>query len=247
MVLGEAGWEDLREEELRAALGEPNFYERIRRIVHLYARKIEILGGRDPRPDVILCCIPQSVIDVCATRTTRGGDVERRRIPAHERAAQIAAAMGQEFLFTQMDPRLGIEGEGGTHENLRRGLKAEAMRFGIPTQLIWPATLSLIDTPSARGSGVQDKATRAWNLMTALYHKAGGSPWRLAQVDPGTCFVGISFYKELGTSAARMRTSLAQAFTAAGDGYVLRGNPSRGTSVYNARTPRTSISDSRRG
>lgn len=223
LVLGDALWEDIRDDELKTALGETNFFERIKRVVALYAAKLEVLAGRgDARPDLIICCIPQNVIDFCAVRMTRGGRLERRKVTPAERAAQAAAALGQEFLFSSMDPRLGIEGESGVHENLRRGIKAEAMRFGIPTQLVWPRTLALTDSTGPART-VQDRATRAWNLMTALYHKAGGSPWRLAQIEPGTCFVGVSFYKELGVGNGQLRTSLAQAFTTAGDGYVLRG------------------------
>jgi hypothetical protein len=36
--------------------------------------------------------------------------------------------------------------------------------------------------------------------------------------------VGVSFYREIGTENTRLRTSMAQAFTSSGDGYVLRGN-----------------------
>lgn len=38
-----------------------------------------------------------------------------------------------------------------------------------------------------------------------------------------TCYVGVSFYREVLEENPRLRTSMAQAFTAAGDGYVLRG------------------------
>jgi len=124
-----------------------------------------------------------------------------------------------------MDPTLGIEEEEPGHQNLRRGLKAEAMQYGIPTQLVWPRTLQLRETSNGNSaSQVQDVATRAWNFMTGLYHKAGGSPWRLADVEPNVCFVGISFYREVSENNPRLRTSMAQAFTSSGDGYVLRGN-----------------------
>jgi hypothetical protein len=109
------------------------------------------------------------------------------------------------------------------HQNLRRGLKAEAMQFGLPTQLVWPRTLRVAGTPASGPQRVQDLSTRAWNFCTALYHKVGGAPWRLAELEAGVCFVGISFYKELFEENPRIRSSMAQAFTATGDGYVLRG------------------------
>jgi hypothetical protein len=176
---------------------------------------------------VILCCLPQEVVDHCTVRETRFGEKKRLKVSKAERTTQRIAESGQLSLLPEMDPTLGIEDEEWGHQNLRRGLKAEAMQFGVPTQLLWPRTLQLADSAAMQHDGrrLQDVATRAWNFTTALYHKAGGSPWRLAETEPGVCFVGISFYKELSESNPRMRTSMAQAFTAAGDGYVLRGNP----------------------
>jgi hypothetical protein len=92
-----------------------------------------------------------------------------------------------------MAPTLGIEDQERGHQNLRRVIKAEAMEFGIPTQLVWP-------------------------------HTFGAAPWRLDEVEPGTCYVGVSFYRDNGEKSPTLRTTMAQAFTAAGDGYVLRGS-----------------------
>lgn len=123
-----------------------------------------------------------------------------------------------------MDPTLGVEDQEAGHQNLRRGLKAEAMRFGVPTQLVWPRTLRLLETDTPGEGRVEDLATRAWNFVTALYHNAGGSPWRLAELEDNVCFVCVSFYREIGSSRPSLRTSMAQAFTSSGDGYVLRGS-----------------------
>jgi hypothetical protein len=35
---------------------------------------------------------------------------------------------------------------------------------------------------------------RAWNLAVSLYYKAGGLPWRPADLPSNVCFVGISFH-----------------------------------------------------
>ena len=210
---------------LDQVLKDPNFYERIKRVVKLYVDAVETLAGRQPVPDVIMCCIPQNVIDLCTVKTSKAGDVKRIKRGREEKKALEKKERGQLFLFKEMDPTMGIEGEEEGHENLRRGLKAEAMQYKIPTQLVWPRTLKLIDERNNSGKDrAQDVATRAWNFITGLYHKAGGSPWRLAEIDPSVCFVGISFFKEVLEKNPMMRTSMAQAFTAAGDGYVLRGN-----------------------
>lgn len=225
LVVGDTWRETIKTNEIAAAVGEVTPSLRIKRVISLYLRAIETLSQREPKAAVILCCIPQEVIDYCTERVTRGGEVKRPKVSEVERKALQHAQSGQLFLFPELDPTLGTEDEEPGHQNLRRGLKAEAMQFGIPTQIVWPKTLRLSGATSGRGEGnVQDIATRAWNFTTALYHKAGGSPWRLAEIEPDTCFIGVSFYKELLGQNLRLRTSMAQAFTSSGDGYVLRGN-----------------------
>jgi hypothetical protein len=108
------------------------------------------------------------------------------------------------------------EARDDTSRSFRRGLKAECMDV-LPTQLIWHKTL-------AGTRGVQDSATRAWNLTTALMYKAKIIPWRLADIVEGSCFVGLSFYHEDEARSPFLRTSTAQAFTDRGEGFVLRGD-----------------------
>jgi len=216
LVYGDTWSEVIKDREMKSALSEDDFYTRVKKVIQLYTKSIEILSNREPRPDVTLCCIPQDVIKTCTVQKYK------KSKPKSNSKKRQGISNGQLSIFTQL---VNDDDDWG-YQNLRRGLKAEAMQYGMPTQLVWPSTLSTTgaSTSATGGSRTQDIATRAWNFTTALYHKAGGSPWRLADLDPGTCFVGISFYKEILSDNPRMRTSMAQAFTAAGDGYVLRGN-----------------------
>lgn len=225
LYFGDTWQERIDPKDLGTALSEVSFHERIRKVIQLYVKGLEVLYERSPRPNVVLCCIPQEVIDLCTVKVTSGGVVKRRKMSAAEKSAWDAVKAGQGFLFPEMDPTLGVEDEVQGHQNLRRGLKAEAMRFEMPTQLVWPRTLKTIDEEPKTGTQAsQDRATRAWNFITALYHKAGGSPWRLADVDQDTCFIGVAFYRDLAEGNPRIRTAMAQAFMSSGDGYVLRGN-----------------------
>lgn len=238
LQFGEPWREVIKNSAIESALKETNFYERIKRVVDLYIGGIEVLAGRDPRPNVILCCIPQEVIDLCTVVTRQSGEVKRRRISNAEKKALKVVSTGQHFLFPNMDPSLSIEDEIDGHQNLRRGLKAEGMRFEIPTQLVWPRTLRLAEEEQRIGaSASQDIATRAWNFTTAIYHKAGGSPWRLAETSPNTCFIGVAFYRERDGKNPRIRTAMAQAFTSSGDGYVLRGSSFEWDESRHGRSP----------
>lgn len=74
---------------------------------------------------------------------------------------------------------------------------------------------------------LQDEATRAWNIHTALYYKAKGIPWRLPR-DPSqftSCYVGVSFYESL--ERTKLLTSVAEVFNQRGEGMVVRGGPAR--------------------
>src|SRR3990170_5221451 len=96
------------------------------------------------------------------------------------------------------DPVLGL-----VHRNLRRAFKALAMKYRIPTQLLRQRVME--------GRDKDHPSKIAWNFFTGLYFKAGGMPWGPVGLSPGTCYVGISFYRPLGSTFERMQTSLVQA------------------------------------
>lgn len=111
-------------------------------------------------------------------------------------------------------------------EDFRAQLKAEAMRYRQPLQIIRRTTWDPTYKPEdERERGTQDAATKAWNLHTALYYKAGGVPWRLPRRsdDLTACFVGVSFYRNPEDDT--LQTSVAQIFNQRGDGMIVRGGP----------------------
>lgn len=119
--------------------------------------------------------------------------------------------------------------------NLRRGLKARSMKWGIPIQIIWE------DVLSSKRVSLQDKATRAWNFATALYFKAGGIPWRGHGLEKDTCYIGITFYQAQDAGGkAIMRSGVAQAFDYLGQGIVLRGEPFEWDIDENGKSPHLS-------
>lgn len=113
-------------------------------------------------------------------------------------------------------------------DDFRALLKAAAMRYSRPIQIIRRTTWDPGYTaPGGDKRRLQDEATRAWNLHTALYYKAGGVPWRLPR-DPASldnCYVGVTFYRS--TDHQTLQTSVAQVFDQLGDGVIVRGAPAR--------------------
>src|SRR5882724_1252586 len=118
--------------------------------------------------------------------------------------------------------------------NFRRMLKAKSMKLKAPIQIVLPATYGAKVKRGVRKENplrgeekraLQDEATRAWNLFTALYYKAGGIPWRITRqsADLQNCFIGVSFYQNM--AADTLKTSIAQVFNERGEGIIVRGAP----------------------
>lgn len=64
-----------------------------------------------------------------------------------EKRAREQAASPQLRLLADSGSTVGVEDEEPVHQNLRRAIKADSMKFGIPTQLVWPRTLELAPRP----------------------------------------------------------------------------------------------------
>jgi hypothetical protein len=93
------------------------------------------------------------------------------------------------------------------------------MRFDTPTQILLEKTVDTFGTDKT----TVHPAQIAWNLFTGMYFKVEGLPWGPTGLAPGTCYIGISFFRPLGDSSS-LRTSVVQAFDENGQGLVLRGH-----------------------
>ena len=121
--------------------------------------------------------------------------------------------------------------------------KAAALELPVPCQIVRPETLGLRDPGTSRRKArpMQDEATRAWNIHTALYYKAGGIPWRLVRHSAAlsTCYVGTSFFKSI--EGDRLLTSVAQVFNERGEGLIVQGGNAR--IDRDDRTPHLTVTD----
>lgn len=194
---------ELRERDVDAiATGSPAVA--VRKAVALFVDEIEHMISKS-RPDLIVCALPMSLVPLI------GRDRARAQF-----SQQGGESTGEEYEYV----------------DFRDLLKAECMRLGVPIQLVLPMTYDPSQrAPKSRRPDqvrqLQDEATRAWNFHTALYYKAGGTPWRMPRnsADLATCYVGIAFYKSL--DGAQLFTSCAQVFNERGDGIILRGGSAR--------------------
>lgn len=128
-----------------------------------------------------------------------------------------------------------VKGIGKVHRDLRRAFKAMAMEFRIPTQILLPTTIGMANT----NRPLDHPAMIAWNLLTGAYFKTDGLPWGPLGLPPASCFVGISFFRPLGSSSA-LRASVVQAFDENGDGLILRGHDFHWDEKKHGRSPHLS-------
>jgi hypothetical protein len=146
----------------------------------------------------------------------------------------IVLALPVPLIEKLVNAKSGDESEGLEEEdesdllNFRDLLKAKTLHFDVPTQIVWPDTwddAAKIPRKVKRESNrqTQAKATRAWNLLNALFYKAGKVPWRLLpdQAEYRTSFLGIGFYRDV--DGQQLWTSTAQMFDERGRGLILRG------------------------
>lgn len=197
----------------RQALATPKDQDKIQRVVDLAVKQIDAISALEDVPDVVVVVLPPDVEDECASIGVPFGRQKVRLTPLQrlqrkldkERETTGQSILGLEFDDPDRDQSVTA------FYNIHHALKAHAMKSGRPTQLVWERTFA-----------DNNPASIAWNLLTALYYKAGNSPWRLQSLPDQTCFVGVSFFKENPTGAADMQTSLAQVF-GAGEGIVIRG------------------------
>lgn len=195
----------LRQREIDQLLRNPGSATLVQDSVHMFVDHVTTVkeGGG---PMVVICAPPKDLLDAVDARVARKADAQEQDLDE-----------GSEDADTENIPTPAF------HDLL----KAEVMRVGTPIQMIRPSTYGGRARQSAksraRSSPLQDEATRAWNIHTALYYKAGGTPWRLLRSpsELTTCFVGISFYRSL--DGDRIMTSVAQVFNERGEGVIVKG------------------------
>lgn len=210
--------ETISPKELAVALANHDFSKRVAAVAQILAGRLAVLKDKETPPEVVVCALPKEVEESCRlaqanSATPQAGRMQNRIL----RQLRQEQRKGQMTLF-DIPTTIGLEEEDPGHRNLHRAFKALAMGVGLKTQLVWHSTL-------IERKGLQDRATRAWNLGVGLYYKAGGIPWKTSGLRAGTCYVGIAFYQDRSLGETQMRTSMAQVFSEEGEGIVLRGEP----------------------
>jgi hypothetical protein len=129
------------------------------------------------------------------------------------RAIQTLKSRRAEFdvLFIYIPKRWEAGFTGGPDDDfdLHDHIKATTAANRIPVQLV----------REDKALAYPDRASVMWRIGIALYTKAGGIPWKLADTDSETAYIGISYaVRPLSSSRPRFVTCCSQVFDADGGG-----------------------------
>jgi hypothetical protein len=148
------------------------------------------------------------------------------------RAIQGIEARRAEFdvLFIYLPQKWSTGFTGGPSDdfNLHDHIKATTAVRRLPVQIVRE------DSALA----YRDRASVMWRIGLALYAKAGGVPWKLAETDPETAYIGISYAIRPKTSnRPRFVTCCSQVFDADGAGLEFVAYDAHEVEIHNDDNP----------
>jgi hypothetical protein len=171
--------------------------DRIIKAVAEYCEKLDILTEAHPRPDIVLLPLDDELLTLCKEPHSKGDKI----VYQHRDFGDPESAKAPMFDF---------------HNHIKA--QAAHPKRNFVTQLVQPETLVFSEER-------QNAALIAWNFSVGIYYKATGIPWKLADIDENTCFIGISFYREIMKGNMAMRASIAQVYMRTGESQVITGRP----------------------
>ena len=140
--------------------------------------------------------------------------VQRPHLALAQRLTQVLATLEQ--VRTEFDVvvialpdrwEAAFEGAAGEDYDLHDYLKAAAAMRGIPFQIV----------RESRALAYSCRCSVMWRQSIALYTKAGGVPWKLAETSEDVAFIGLS-YALRNSGTGRFVTCCSQVFDADGAG-----------------------------
>lgn len=233
--------------ELKQVLKIRERHQRIYAAVDLYLTPLQQARREDDISSVLwICYVPDIVYTHCRPKSDPLLDSNVTAAPSlssqqlQKRLADITAGQGGLFDDAETDFNVeAVEYKTDFHHQLKHRL----LESQIPVQLIREQTVAIISELSRSVEELQgdEKKTSAlythvndisWNLSTTLFYKGCGSPWKLANLRPGVCYVGLVFKRterpKVGKhdrrSEATTACCAAQMFLDSGDGTVFKGN-----------------------
>lgn len=193
----------------------PDPHLRTAGVVNEYYNALRIGNTRDEEVRVLFCVVPEFIYQRCRSKSAIAkADAVGSKTP---RGVISDRKKGQGDLFEATPDFDAYQ----FSVDFRRQLKAKAMEFRAPIQIIRETTLRLNNEKQFGERNLSPVSDRAWNMAATAYYKAGGKPWKLDTARPGVCYLGLAFKRaeQSGSNAC----CAAQMFLDSGDGIVFLG------------------------
>jgi hypothetical protein len=187
-------------------------------------RILEAIRTEDDKPDIWFVIAPEDVYKYCrpASIVEKSNRIETKDSMKPSEGKRLASApslfneWNQAAEPYQYDP------------DFRNQIKGRLLAKGILTQIIRESTLAHREFLNKAGKPTRQldklQSEIAWNMGSAIYYKVGGKPWKLNQVRPGVCYVGLAFKRDERSPNPQAACCAAQMFLDSGDGVVFKGN-----------------------
>jgi hypothetical protein len=203
-----------------------NRHQRVYKTVDLYADAIiNAVKNEDVKVDVWFILVHDDIYRYCRPES---------HVPAAQSVRIDQGITAQRARRLQREPSLfpqeNVEAAPYLYEpNFHNQLKARLLAHHIPTQVIRESTiahrepefLNIKGNPRRKLDSLLSKI--AWNISNATFYKAGGRPWKIAQIRKGVCYIGLAFKQDGRGGDPRSACCAAQMFLDSGDGVVFKG------------------------
>jgi hypothetical protein len=198
-------------------------HQRVFDTVDLYANPIKrFVTEEDPKVALWFIAIPEDVWRLCRPRS-KVKKSEGVKPEVHLSHAKAMELLDSPDFFANANRAA----EKHLYENhFHNQLKAKLLGCEAVTQIVRQTTIAPNEYLNRYGKPLrklQDEATVAWNLSTAIYYKAGVKPWTLADIRDGVCYIGLVFKRTNNPRDPFEACCGAQMFLQTGEGIVFKG------------------------
>ncbi len=204
---------------LNLYLSYQDSHQRVHNLANLYADALKAYDENEPVTFWIVV-IPDDVYKYGRPKSNIPKADTNIKIGIKDRFSRVNETLFSEINELQLAYRYKI--------NFHNQLKAKLLSDKIITQIVRESTIAYEEFTNDNGEPIRDlekfESAIAWNLSTAFYYKAGGTPWILDAARPRVCYLGLVYKQVDPDNDPRTACCAAQMFLNTGDGLVFKGN-----------------------
>ena len=208
-------------QELSRRIRVEDRHEALFTAVNIYADALrKYLREEEGRPLLWFAVLPEEIFKYGRPKSVVPRDQRERKSASSIglRAAKSILKSGSMFV-EEIEAAAIYEYELNFHNQL----KGRLLDTGQVIQVVRETTIAAGEFEDGTRRSLQDPASVAWNLSTTSFYKAGGRPWRIAEIREGVCYVGLVFKRIDGAKGRDNACCGAQMFLSSGDGVVFKG------------------------